>query len=90
MPWADGPARWYERLFDQAVAIPSRSTDILGRAALANKVHLSTGVNEVSSGTLYNTLLWMGPGGEILGAHRKLVPTGGERLVWGSGDGPTL
>ena len=32
-------------------------------------------------GTMYNTQLFLGPGGEVLGKHQKLVPTVGERLV---------
>ena len=52
------------------------------------------GVNErnreASNSTLYNTLLFIGADGKLLGKHRKLVPTGGERLVWGQGDGSTL
>ena len=37
-------------------------------------------------GTLYNTLLTIGPDGELLNHHRKLVPTYTERMVWGNGD----
>jgi nitrilase len=52
------------------------------------------GINEVnaeaSGTTLYNSLLYIGPDGRILGCHRKLVPTVGERLVHGQGDGSSL
>jgi len=41
-------------------------------------------------GTLYNTLLFIGPDGELIGKHRKLMPTNHERMVWGRGDGSTL
>jgi predicted amidohydrolase len=41
-------------------------------------------------GTLYNTLLTLGPDGRLLNHHRKLVPTYTERLVWGTGDAEGL
>ena len=41
-------------------------------------------------GTLYNTNVVLSPQGELLGKHRKLVPTWGERAVWTGGDGSTL
>ena len=52
----------------------------------------AVGVTErpARSGTLYNTLLYFGPDGTILGRHRKMVPTFAEKLVWGAGDGTTL
>jgi nitrilase len=55
-------------------------------------VWLSIGVNERDplGSTLYNTQLYFAPDGRIVGRHRKLMPTGGERLVWGMGDGSTL
>jgi nitrilase len=34
---------------------------------------------------VYNTLLLFGEDGDLIGRHRKLVPTGGERLVWPGG-----
>jgi nitrilase len=89
-PWADGHAQWYARLLDQSVKVPSPATDALGAIAMENEVYLSVGVNERGGSTLYNTQLSFGPDGALLGKHRKLMPTGGERLVWGYGDGSTL
>lgn len=47
------------------------------------------GVNEREGKTLYNTLLYLSPSGELLGKHRKFRPTGPEKLVRGDGDGRT-
>jgi len=87
--WSD--SEWYRRLYDQAVDIPGPVTEVLGAAAAEAGAWVAVGVNERStSGTLYNTLLYLDPTGAVAGAHRKLMPTGGERTVWGFGDGSTL
>jgi nitrilase len=87
-PWADhGLTRL---LREQAVEVPGPSTQRLGEAAAAAGIHVVVGVNEIAGGTLYNTLLFFGPDGALVHRHRKLMPTGGERVVWGFGDGSTL
>jgi nitrilase len=86
--WDD--ERFMVRLLDQAVAVPGPTTDRLGEAAGEAGVYLAIGVDEIDGGTLYNTLLYFAPDGELVGRHRKLMPTGGERSVWGYGDGSTL
>ncbi len=87
-PWADG--EWYARFDDQSVDVPGPACDALGASARENSVVLAVCVNERDGGTIYNTLLYFAPSGELLGKHRKLMPTGGERLAWGQGDGSTL
>lgn len=89
-PWADGPSRWYERLFDQAVDVPGPAIDRLAEAAHEAGAYVVVGVTERDNGTLYNTVVWFDPQGQLVHKHRKMMPTGGERLVWGMGDGSTL
>jgi nitrilase len=66
--------------------------DRLGAGVRAAGLFAAIGVceREPNSSTIYNTILYFGPDGGLLGKHRKLMPTGGERLVWGYGDGSTL
>jgi nitrilase len=79
------------RLVEQAVEVPGPTTDRIAKAAKETGVYVSVGVNELApGGTLYNAQLMFGPDGSLLGSHRKLMPTGGERLVWGMGDGSDL
>ena len=45
---------------------------------------------ETSNASLFSSLLFIDDKGIILGKHRKLIPTGGERLIWSHGNGNTL
>jgi nitrilase len=89
----EGRALW-QRLWSNAVEVPSAATDALGAAAEDAGAYLAVGVverdNQFSRGTLYCTILYFGPDGRLLGKHRKLKPTGAERFIWGEGDGSTL
>ena len=87
-------ADMYAELLEQSVEIPSPVTERLSQAARQAGVYVAMGLNErnaqASNASLYNTLLYIGPEGDLLGAHRKLVPTAPERMVWAQGDGSTL
>ncbi|TWP32964.1 carbon-nitrogen hydrolase family protein [Leekyejoonella antrihumi] len=90
-PVQGGP--WFERLYRSAIDVPGPEVATLGAAAQAAGSTVVIGVNERdphSMGTVYNTMLFIGPDGELLGAHRKLVPTWAEKLSWGCGDGSSL
>jgi nitrilase len=91
-PIWDGDGQWFALLVDQAVVVPGPVTDTLGAAAREAGVYLVIGVEEreAHGTTIYNTTLYFGPDGRLLGKHRKLMPTGSERTVWGMGDGSTL
>ena len=80
----------YLRYWDSAVDVPGPSVDRLGAIAKKHSVHLVIGVIERSAGTMYCTVLFFDPEGQLLGKRWKLMPTGAERLVWGFGDGSTM
>jgi nitrilase len=86
--WSDG--HYTALLRDHAVEIPGPVTEQLGTAAREAGVYVAIGINERDGGTLYNTLLYLDPTGNVAGRHRKLMATGGERSIWGTGDGSTL
>jgi len=80
----------YRRYWESAIDVPGPATEFLGRVARENGIHLTIGVVERDDGTLYCCALFLAPDGTLLGKHRKLMPTGSERLVWGFGDGSTM
>jgi nitrilase len=82
----------WERLWASSVDVPGPHVDRLVEACREHGVHCAIGVNERESarpGTLYNTLLVIGPGG-LISSHRKLMPTHHERLFHGIGAGDDL
>lgn len=97
--WASAVSRWnhapakkvYSRLYKNSVDVPGSVTETLGKAARKAGVFLVMGVHErTQSGTIYNTIIFIGRDGQLLGKHRKLVPTYHERMIWGYGDASTL
>ena len=92
--WSDDRAKEaFALMAEQSVSVPGEAVDRIGDAAREHGVWIVTGVTEVDPerpGTLYNTLLYHSPDGELALRHRKLVPTNHERLVWGQGDGGGL
>lgn len=84
----------YFNYWNNSIMVPGDETKQIGEAAKKAKAYVVIGViekdSDSSEGTLYCTALFFGPDGNLLGKHRKLKPTGSERLIWGEGDGSTL
>jgi nitrilase len=82
----------WERMWLSSVDVPGPLVDELIAVCREREIHAVIGVNERESdrpGTLYNTMLTLGPGG-LLHKHRKLMPTQHERLFHGIGAGDDL
>ncbi len=80
----------YKNYFENALDISGPEIDSLcGLSARAN-TSIVAGIIEKSGSTLYCTAIFIDPKNGLIDKHRKLMPTGSERLIWGQGDGSTL
>src|SRR5581483_7576220 len=84
----------HTRLIANAIDLEKDGLQPLREAAAERHMVVVCGIHEIDSrftgGTIFNTLVTIGPDGTILNRHRKLVPTNPERMVWGPGDGSGL
>jgi nitrilase len=84
----------HKRLLENSVDLTAGQLKPIQAAARRLKVTVSIGIHErdgeFSRGTLYNSVVLIGPDGEVLNRHRKLMPTNPERMVWGAGDATGL
>jgi len=90
--WNHAPTKAvFARMARDSVSVPGHAFDALAAIARDAAVSLVVGISErvaagPGRGTLYNSLLTIGPDGRLLNHHRKLIPTYTERMVWGTGD----
>ena len=84
----------HSQLLANAVSLDGDDLAPLREAAKEHKVTVVCGMDErdaeFSRGTIYNTVVVIGPDGSLLNRHRKLMPTNPERMVWGFGDASGL
>lgn len=82
------------RLLENAVSLSGNDLAHVRAAAAEAGTTVVMGINErdgsLGRTTLYNSVVVIGLGGEILNHHRKLMPTNPERMIWGFGDGSGL
>jgi len=90
--WTQGSDELWTRMWESAVDVRGPQVQRLVDTCAELDVHIAVGVNEREDdrpGTLYNTLLILGPGG-VVHRHRKLQPTMHERVFHGQGNGDDL
>ena len=95
--YESNPHDWTDYMIalqDNSILIPGDDTRIIGEAAREAGAYVVMGCNELSdtpgSQTVYNSLVFIDKFGEVMGRHRKLMPTYTERVYWGMGDGTDL
>ncbi|MEP5611615.1 MAG: carbon-nitrogen hydrolase family protein [Cyclobacteriaceae bacterium] len=81
-------ATYYENSFD----VESEDLTKLEELSKSLNVYLTIGVTEkqIRNGTLYCSFLYISPIDGLLGVHRKIKPTGSERVIWGEAGGEAL
>lgn len=96
--WQEGPndncddfARVNLEFQENAVVVGSEDTDYLGAAAKEANINVVVGCTELDprpgSRTLYNSMIYLNREGEVIGTHRKVIPTNSERCFHGMGQG---
>ncbi|TDE36180.1 carbon-nitrogen hydrolase family protein [Antarcticimicrobium sediminis] len=80
----------FARYYAASVDLTGDALDPLLEACAETGVVAVVGIIERGGATLYCTVLYIDGAKGIVGKHRKLMPTAGERLIWGFGDGSTL
>jgi nitrilase len=82
----------YARYYREAIAENDPGFREIQEMARFLEADLAVGVSEKeeTTGTLYCSIFYFDARGSFLGRHRKLKPTGSERVIWGEGDGSTL
>ncbi|OKO78015.1 carbon-nitrogen hydrolase family protein [Bradyrhizobium sp. AS23.2] len=80
----------FRHYWEQAIDLGGPEVELIASAAASTAVFTVIGCIERDGGTLYCTVLFFDGANGLVGKHRKLMPTAGERLIWGFGDGSTL
>ena len=81
---------WRNVYYDAAISVDGPEMAVIRKAAAKHKCHVVMSAHEREGGTLYNSQMFIGDDGSLLGCHRKLIPTQTERMVHGCGDGSDL
>jgi nitrilase len=89
-------AEWSDLLTEMilnSIEIPGEETEALGQAAKRAGAYVCVGCNEVIKhypGVLYNSLVFLGPDGNVISHHRKLTPSHRERVLHARGNAEDL
>lgn len=80
----------FQKYYDAAIDLTGAEIDTLCGLSNRTGAAIVAGIIEKSGSTLYCTAIFIDPDKGLVNKHRKLMPTGSERLIWGQGDGSTL
>jgi len=82
----------YTDYYNSSIDLESDHLKRLEKLATAENIYLVIGVTEKqnANGSLFCSMLYISPIKGLLGVHRKIKPTGSERLIWAEAAGESL
>lgn len=82
----------YAEYYNNSINLQGPDRTRLEKLASENEVYLVIGATEQvdENGSLYCSMIYISPTDGMLGVHRKIKPTGTERIIWGEADGESL
>lgn len=82
----------YAEFYENSINVNSEDLKKLESISKKHKIYLVIGVTEKDdiSGSLYCSMLYISPTSGLLGTHRKIKPTGTERIIWAEASGKSL
>jgi len=88
----DEGRKLYAEYHKNSLDLESKELKRLEKLAKTEQVYLVIGVTEkqANNGSLFCSMLYISPTDGFLGVHRKIKPTGSERIVWSEDDGTSL
>lgn len=82
----------YAEYFANSISLNGKDMQRLVNISKTNEVYLVVGITErqEENSSLYCSMVYISPTDGLLGVHRKIKPTGTERVIWAEADGESL
>lgn len=82
----------YTEYYNNSISLESEDLKQLEELSASENAYLVIGITErqESNGSLYCSMLYISPTAGLLGVHRKIKPTGTERIIWAEDSGESL
>ncbi|MGB3150418.1 MAG: carbon-nitrogen hydrolase family protein [Maribacter sp.] len=82
----------YATYHKNSMSVVGKDMDRLVKLSKKHKVYLIFGITEKQdqNGSLFCSMVYISPTDGLLGVHRKIKPTGTERLIWAEAAGESL
>lgn len=82
----------YAEYHKQSISLDDPEMQRLAALSKSNDIYLVIGITEKqpNNTSLYCSMVYISPTDGLLGVHRKIKPTGTERVIWAEADGESL